>query len=193
VTPIVSLRFLTEPAYALVGAILPREEGSAEVRLLVSPGTVLAYPPQARPLLEYLSILRSESDVVDQVTHWGGAPDDLDGLVRDGCLIRLPAHDEEAVRAEVEGLALWVTAVAVAAPDGQSVLLRLPTDDAVAISPVTAAVLDAPDLRSLGFGVRDASAKTSMTQEHIWRHVLYDLTAILTTGTGSLLRVGAEP
>lgn len=192
-TAIASLRFLTEPAYVLVGAVLPGEDSSAEVQLLISPGTVLAYPAQARPLLEYLSVLRSESDVLDQVARWGGTPDDLDYLVRESRLLRLPANNEEAVREMVKGLAVWVAAVAVATPDGESVLLRLPSDDAVAISSTTAAALDSSDLRSLGSGVRRVSAVTAIPQDHIWRYVLYDLTAILTTGAGHLVGAGTDP
>ena len=62
--PIASLRFLTEPAYVLVGALLPGDDPTAEVRLLFSTDAVLSYPPTARPILEYLSVLRSEADVV---------------------------------------------------------------------------------------------------------------------------------
>lgn len=192
-TPLISLRSLAEPAYALVGAVIPGDDPTGEVRLVTSPNAVMAYPPQARPLLEYLSVLHSESDVLDQVTRWGGTRGDLDSLVKDNLLIRLPAHDEAAVRGALEGLAVWVAAEAVAGQDAQSVLLRLPTHDAVAISPVTAAVLETPDIRSLGDGVRDVSAKTTIPHDHIWRCVLYDLTAILTTGAGHLVRVKTEP
>lgn len=192
-TPIISLRLLTEPAYALVGSVIPGDDPTGEVRLLVSRQVVMVYPPQARPLLEYLSVVRSESDVLDQVARWGGTPSELADLVREGLLIQLPANDEDAVREAVEGLTLWMAAEAMAAPGGQSVLLCLSTDRAVAISPVTAAVLELAVILTLGAGVHDVSQRTGIPKDQVWRSVVHDLTAILSTGAGNLLRVGADP
>ena len=192
-TPIVSLRFLTEPAYVLVGALLPGEDPPAEVRLLFSTDAVLSYPPTARPILEYLSVLRSEADLVETMHGWGSTPDDLDGLVRDGRIIRFPADDEDGVRERLEGLAVRVTAGAVAIIDGESVRLHLPTDRRVGIGLESAAVLDTPRLRTLSEGVREVSKATETPEDFIWRSVIHDLTTLLSTGAGALVRVGAEP
>ncbi len=189
---IVSLRFLTEPAYALVGAVLP-DDGSGEVRLLVSSDAVVAYPAEARPLLEYLSVLRGRSELLGQLAEWEAEPSDLDELVGEGLLLQLPPNDEQSVREALAGLTLRINGDAGAAADGQSVLLQLPTNRAVDISLVTAAVLNAPVIRTLGASVRDLAQTTAIPEDDIWRSVLHDLTAVLTTGAGNLVRVGAEP
>lgn len=187
---IVSLRLLSEPAYTVVGAVLP-DDGSGEVRLLVSPESILAYPEEARALLTYLSVLRSRSELLEQLPVWGAEPSDLDELVEAGILLHLPAT-ESGVREAVTGLSVRITAEAAPAPDGRSWLLRLSSGRTVDISVTTAAVLDAPTVRSLGAGVKAVAEATSVSEDDLWRSVLHDLTGILTTGAGNLVRVGGS-
>jgi hypothetical protein len=71
-------------------------------------------------------------------------------------------------------------------------LLRLSSGRTVDISVTTAAVLDAPTVRSLGAGVKAVAEATSVSEDDLWRSVLHDLTGILTTGAGNLVRVGGS-
>lgn len=185
---IVSLRLLSEPAYIVVGAVLP-DDGSGEVRLLVSPDTVLAYPEDLRPLITYLSVLRSRSELLEQLPAWGAEPSDLDDLVQAGVLLELPTT-EGGVREAVSPLAVRIAADAAPAFDGKSWLLRLPSGRSVGISVATAAVLDAPTVRSLATGVRVIAEGLPVPEDDLWRSVLHDLTGILTTRAGSFVRVG---
>lgn len=187
--PIVSLRLIAEPAYVLLGGLLSGGS-SDEVRVLVSPNAVVAYPAQARPLLEYLAVLRSQSDAVKTIARWGGEADDLERLSAEGMLIRFPASDEAGVRDVLSGLTVRITAEAALAVDGRSVLLRLPDDRAVDIDLLTAAVLDAPTTRPLGESVAVVAKSSGLTDDAIWRVAVHDLTGVLGTGAGHLARIG---
>lgn len=188
-SPVVSLRLLTEPAYVLLGGLLP-DTGSGEARVLVSPVSVVAYPAPARPLLEYLAVLRSRPDAVAEIARWDGEADDLDRLSSEGLLVRFPPADEEAVRDLLSRLTVRVTAEPALAADGRSVLLRLPGDRAVDIDLLTAAVLDGPVTRSLGGSVAAVAAAAGLEEDSVWRAVVHDLTGILTAGAGHLARMG---
>jgi len=189
VIPTLSLRHLAEPAYVLLGAMLPND-GTGVVEVVVAPDAVDRYSAAARPIFEYLSIPRIRSEALAELAQWDAEPTDLDRLAEEGILVRFPGGDEEGVRAVVEALALGVTAEARLAPDGRSILLRLPNHSAVVMGPVTAAVVNASTVRSLGEGVAAVSTEAGIPPDVVWRRLLVDLSDILGTGAGHLTRTG---
>lgn len=189
-SPTVSLRSLTEPAYVLLGAMLP-DDGTGVVEVVAAPHTVERYSATARPIFEYLSIPRSRSEALAELARWDAEPDDLDRLAEDGILVRFPGGDEEGVRAAVETFALGVTAEASPAPDGRSVLLRLPDHRAVVMGPITVAVVNTPTARSLGDGVAAVATESGIPADVVWRRLLVDLSDILGAGAGHLTRTGS--
>ena len=186
-SPITSLRSLTEPAFALVGIVLPADGDADEVQVLTSPESVVAYPGEGRELLTWFGRMRSRSDALAQLESWGGTSEDLGALVGSGLVVELPA-DEAGVRELLARLAVAVTAPSVPAADG-SVLLQVGDGRAVPISALTAAVIG-DGRRALGVGVEEAAAAASVTPDVAWRILLTDLTGVLTTGAGHLVRVG---
>jgi len=186
-TPIVSLRFLQEPAYVLLGGLLA-DDGSGRPRVIVSPDSIVQFPPEAGPALRYFATLRSRSDAIRAIGEWDGSPDDLDALVAAGTLVGFPANDEHGVREVLTPLTVRVTADAALASDGRSVLLRLPTDRAVVIDPVTAAVLQYDAPRALGAAVRGVAASLELDEDAVWRGLVHDLTGVLTSGAGHLAK-----
>ncbi len=186
-TPIVSLRFLQEPAYVLLGGLLP-DDGSGQPRVIVSPDSIVQFPPEAGPALRYFEILRSRSDAVRAIGESEGSPEDLDALVAAGTLVGFPANDEKGVREVLVPLTVRVTADAALASDGRSVLLRLPNGRAVVIDPVTAAVLEYDAPLALGAGVRGVAASLELNEDVVWRGLVHDLTGVLTSGAGHLAK-----
>ncbi len=190
-SPTASLQSLTEPAYVLLGAMLP-DDGTDVVEVIVAPDAVDRYSATARPIFEYLSIPRSRSEALVALAQWDAEPTDLDRLAEEGVLVRFPGGDEEGVRAAVATLTLGVTAKARPAPDGRSVLLRLPDHRAVVMGPITAAVVNTPTARSLGDGVAAVAAEAEIPTDVVWRRLLVDLSDILGTGAGHLTRTGSS-
>lgn len=190
--PPTSLRSLTEPAYVLLGGLLPAD-GSDGVKILRSPEEILLYPAEARPVLTYLSVLRSFSDAVPAITAWGGEEDDLGDLTKQGLLIRFPAGDEPSVRDILAPLTVRVPGDVTTTSDRSAVLLHLGDDRAVMIGWLTAAVLDEPTVRSLGQGVAAVAGFTGLDQDDVWREVVFDLTAVLSSGAGHLAMTPKAP
>ena len=88
-SPITSLRSLTEPAFALVGIVLPADGDADEVQVLTSPESVVAYPGEGRELLTWFGRMRSRSDALAQLESWGGTSEDLGALVGSGLVVEL--------------------------------------------------------------------------------------------------------
>lgn len=187
-----SLQSLTEPAYVLLGGLLPLD-GSGEVKILRSPTEVIAYPDQVLPILIQLSVLRSHSDAVCVLKAWGGDEADLDVFVEQRLLIRFPAGDEPSIRGVLAPMSVWVPGDAIETSDGETVLVPLNSARAVVIGRLTAAVLDAPAVRSLGDGVAAVASCTGLDLDAVWTEVIVDLTAILSAGVGHLALTSAAP
>src|SRR6476469_2880306 len=124
-SPVVSLRFLTQPAYVLLGGILPGEDSGAVV-VRRSHHSVVEFAPEAADAIRYFSTLRSHDDVVRALADWGGREEDLRAFVEARTLVRFPAEDEAAVRAVLEPLTVVVPARATLANDHRTVLLHPP-------------------------------------------------------------------
>lgn len=186
-TPTLSLRELNEPTYVLAGVLLPQDPADPDaVEVVVAPDAVDDYPAAARPVLEYLSVLRGRSDALTDLAPWDAEPDELDRLVAAGVLIGFPASDETAVREVIAPLALAITAKTKVASDGKTLLLLLPNERAVIMGSSTLAVLGDQTARPLGTGVAAVAAEAHVDLDWVWRHLLVDLTAILGTGAGAL-------
>lgn len=186
-TPTLSLRELNEPTYVLAGVLLPQDLADPDaVEVVVAPDAVDHYPAAARPVLEYLSILRSRSEALTDLAQWDAEPTDLDQLVEVGVLIGFPASDETAVREVIAPLALAITAKTKVGSDGKALLLLLPNERAVVMGAVTLAVLGNEAVRPLGAGVAAVAAEAHVDPDWAWRHLLVNLTAILGTGAGAL-------
>src|SRR5690349_21746730 len=87
VTPIISLRFLTQPAYVLLGGILPGDD-SGTVLVERSRDSVVEFEPEAAEAIRYFSTLRSHDDVVRTLASWGGREEDLGAFVDARTLVR---------------------------------------------------------------------------------------------------------
>ncbi len=182
---VVSLRHLQEPAYVLLGGLVP-DDGSGAVRVLRSGESVVEYPSDAAEAAAYFSRLRSRSDAVAAVTSWGGDAADLDALVDDGTLVCLPAGDESRVRAVLAPLGVLVPSPATLADDGLTVWLTLPDGRRAGISTLTAAVLSAAEA-GVGAGVRMVADGAGLDSDAVWRSTVHDLTTVLSTGAGYLI------
>ncbi|MDX6301166.1 MAG: hypothetical protein QOF53_2380 [Nocardioidaceae bacterium] len=176
---------LTEPAYVLLGGLLPQDDPN-EVELLVSPTSIVTFDAQAGPVLEYFSVPRTRSEALADIREWHGTPEDLDSLVADGTLVALPSGDQSQLISVLEGLTVRVTAPARMSPTGRSVLLLVADERAIDIDVHTASVLASPQVRSLGLGVEAVSQESGMALDRVWRLVLHDLSAILQTRAGHL-------
>jgi len=187
--PIVSLRSLPEPAYILLGGLLP-DNGEGELRVLRSPASVLLFEREARPILEFFSSLRSQSEAEEFATEHD-SPGALETLVTARTLVRLPADDELGVRVMLGPLCVRITAPAHVATDGETVLLRLNERQAVAIGSITATVLSREAVQSLEESIYDVARQSGLDKNVVWRSVMHDLTGVLLTGAGHLAEVSA--
>lgn len=186
-SPIVSLRFLGEPAYILLGGLIP-DGGSGPVRVLRSADSVVEYSPEAAEAIRYFSVLRSRDDAIRAIAAWGGDADDLEALVEAGTLVGFPADDEAGVRSVLAELTIVVPAEATLTGDGRTVLLRLPNGRCAAISALTAAVVEASP-GGIGIGVRTIARGAGFDEDTVWRSAVHDFTSILMTGAGHLEEV----
>lgn len=186
-SPIQSLRLLQEPAYVLLGGVLPDDDRD-EVRVVRSPESVVGYSGEIVDAVRYFARLRSRDEAIGAIAPWGGRPADLEALVESGTLIGFPSSDESAVRSVLEPLSIVVTSPATLTDDGLIVLLRLDNGRNAAISPLTAAVVEA-SRAGVGDGVRTIAAGADIDEDEVWRSTIHDLTSILSTGAGHLEEV----
>ena len=186
--PITSLRTLPEPAYILLGGLLPRD-GKRDQRVLRSRDSILTFGHESFPILEFFSRLRGQSEAVEFAAEHGGSRNALDTLVTAGTLIRLPEDDESGVRCTLEPLCVRIIAPARVARDGETVLFQVNANQTVAVGPITSMVLTNDGVHSLKTSVGDVAQQWGLDGDHVWRAVIHDLTGVLMTGAGHLSAV----
>lgn len=181
--PLLSLRDLDEPVMVGLGALLDEEDSEAYVRLLVAPRTVRLLPPQARPVLDFLSVPRRHCDVLAGITAWDGEPGDLDVLAQEQLVATIEPGDDHSLAEQLGPFRLVAMFIgARASASGSSILIDLDSDHTVRVAPLTAAVLDNDPETTLEERVCAVGRTVSQPADVVWAELLSDLLPLLATG-----------
>lgn len=170
-SPILSLRWLHEPAYI---ALTPFGE---------------------TPTGGYFARLRSRSEILEGLAQSGGTPAHLARMVHQGQLIELPSGDETSLQAVLAELTIRTPAPHQQVPEYDCALLRVPDRPgrAIAVSSATAQVLAHSATNSLGASVRIVADIRHVDRDALWRGVIHDLTGVLSAGVGVVSQSATSP